>query len=376
MHQPSLKGAFSMGRHIYYLDNLRTCAIFLSLLAIALGSFMPEPLMPAYYISDMQAGLRWGTLYYEFHELIMALVIPILFFLSGYFAASNLRIRVTKLYAKSRYKRLFLPWLFASIFFVTETAWLGARTRISTLLFGDFMQYYFFGPSFTQGATGVLLLLFIFSAILVAAKASGTGLLNRLSPKGLTPFTASVFVLLHLVVTVAVFYLWLHLFGKDAARLSSVFYSVTAFRISWFITAAFYFALGVYGAKRRWFTPNGFLPNPYWAIAGAIFCLLFLGAPPYFRQFMAVFLAFFDTFGAISLFALFGNQSTPPFIHMASLSYPIWFIAVPAYENAAYFLTFTTLPSLVKLVLALFLSLIYSYILAKYALTRISSFKA
>ena len=50
-----------MGRHIYYLDNLRTCAIFLSLLAIALGTFMPEPLMPAYYISDMQAGPRWGT---------------------------------------------------------------------------------------------------------------------------------------------------------------------------------------------------------------------------------------------------------------------------------------------------------------------------
>ncbi|MBS5581994.1 MAG: acyltransferase family protein [Megasphaera sp.] len=365
-----------MGRHIYYLDNLRTCAIFLSLLAIALGTFMPEPLMPAYYISDMQAGPRWGALYYEFHELLMALVIPILFFLSGYFAASNLRIRVTKLYMKSRFKRLFLPWLFASIFFVTETAWLCARTRIPSLLFGDFMQYHFFGPSFTQGATGILLPLFLCSAVLVAAKAGGTNLLKRLPAKGLTPFTGSLFVLIHLALTVGVFFLWLYLFRVDAARMSSVFYSVTAFRISWFITAIFYFGLGVYGATHRWFTTGGFLPKPYWAIAGAVMCLIFLAAPPYFRQFLAVFLAFFGTFGAIALFSLFGNQSTAPFIHIAALSYPIWYIAVPAYENAAYFLTFTTLPSFVKLVLALALSLIYSYVLAKYALSRLSCFKA
>ena len=45
-----------MGKHIFYLDNLRTFIIFLGILCLAAGSFLPAPFMPPHYVFAGQQG--------------------------------------------------------------------------------------------------------------------------------------------------------------------------------------------------------------------------------------------------------------------------------------------------------------------------------
>ena len=68
-----------MGKHIFYLDNLRTFVIFLGILCLAAGSFLPAPFMPPHYVFAGQPGTI-TPFYYLFYEFAMTLVIPVLFF--------------------------------------------------------------------------------------------------------------------------------------------------------------------------------------------------------------------------------------------------------------------------------------------------------
>lgn len=361
-----------MGKHIFYLDNLRTFIIFLGILCLAAGSFLPAPFMPPHYVFAGQQGTI-VPFYYLFYEFAMALVIPVLFFLSGYFSASNLRIRLLQPYFRGRWLRLGWPLLFAIIIMMPEIAWISTRSTGYSAGFFTFLAQRFLGRGFTLGVYGFLAVLLLFTLLLMGAKKINHQALRHTEQSSPSPLFLILFAGAHLILSLVVYFGFL---GLSPQGLSSIqaFFAGLGFQPSWLITAALYFLLGIYAAKHRWFIPGGYVPGSVWMIAAIGFCALY-NVFPYYHVVILAFLSLSGTLGLIAAFARWGDQSSQPLLTLSHMAYPVWYLSEPVLENIMYFLLPLTIAAPLKLILALGLTLFYGYFVYKYALCHLGCFK-
>ncbi len=363
-----------MGKHIFYLDNLRTCMVFLSILCLSLVSFLPLPAVPLFAVYDKQA-LGTGMFYYLFYECLAALVIPVLFFLSGYFSASNLRIRTLSSYFHDRWQRLGWPWLFAALLIVPELAWLGILSRGFHIFFMDYLSRLVHGSYITLGAYGMLAILLLFTFLLMAVKKVNHQALQRKAASTPAPLFLLAFVVLHGLFIFAFSRLWLAAFQLHAVAAAQLFMTVSGFRFSWVITAALYFVLGCYACRHRWFTPGGYVPGRFWLAAALVCLMLYILTPAVYADYAGVLLSFTGTLGLIAAFAAKGNQSGKTAVSFAHMAYPLWYLSIPSLQAATYFLLPLNLAIPLKILLSLLLTLVYGYLVCKYALSYLACFK-
>ena len=95
-----------------FLDNLRTFIIFLVVIYHAGWVYESSGLLSSVWIVDdpSKSGLP-GIL-----NLIMDIfLMPVMFFISGYFTPLSLRTKKGWTFLKSRFKRLMVPWIFAAL---------------------------------------------------------------------------------------------------------------------------------------------------------------------------------------------------------------------------------------------------------------------
>ena len=99
-----------IGNRIYFLDNLRTFMIFLVVLIHA-GIVYDSSGSGEYFwiVFDLSTNAISGIL----NLIIDIMVMPTIFFVSGFFAPLSLKNRDGWAFLKSRFKRLIIPWVIA-----------------------------------------------------------------------------------------------------------------------------------------------------------------------------------------------------------------------------------------------------------------------
>ena len=98
------------GNRIYWMDNLRTVIIFLVVLYHVGGVYEAAGLWGWFWIVDDPATITWvGILNIVFDILVM----PIMFFISGYLIPTSLKNKTGWGFVKGKFKRLIVPWIIA-----------------------------------------------------------------------------------------------------------------------------------------------------------------------------------------------------------------------------------------------------------------------
>ena len=95
------------GNRIYWLDNLRTIIIFLVVLYHVGGVYESAGLWGWFWIVDDPDTISWvGIIGIIFDIMVM----PIMFFVSGYLTPTSLKNKTSWEFLKGKIKRLMIPW--------------------------------------------------------------------------------------------------------------------------------------------------------------------------------------------------------------------------------------------------------------------------
>jgi peptidoglycan/LPS O-acetylase OafA/YrhL len=97
-------------KRLYFLDNLRTFLVFLVFLVHSGTVYEASGIMGPYWIvDDPETSDLPGLL----NLMLDIFVMPTIFLISGYFAASSLERKGSRGFLKAKLRRLFLPWVIA-----------------------------------------------------------------------------------------------------------------------------------------------------------------------------------------------------------------------------------------------------------------------
>lgn len=368
-----------MGNRIYFLDNLRTAMIFLGILAAAASGFMLFSPDQAYVIQGSVLDGQRSASFDIFYTWADAIIIPVLFFICGYFGASSLRIRQLKPFIQKKWHRIGWIWLLGSLILTPQLAYLATGSLNDTTNFFSFYIVHFWTDRFEQGQfwfLGILLALYL---ILMAAKKLRPHCLQHVSvTKPSWPVLLGIVILDGAIMTAMYIYYgnrWIHplyIFMFQPVHLADYF---------------LYFLFGTYAFKHRWFTKSGYCPSALWLIPFFIFSLayagykipmIFLLATPYYIWFLPAIKAILSltaVMGLLGAFAAWGNGSGKTTLTLTSISYPVYVISQTLLQNTAWLLQPLAVNGLLKFILICGLALIYSYMLGKYVLIRIPPFR-
>lgn len=359
-----------MSKHIQYLDNLRTAAIILAVLCTALNGFMVYP--------DAHSFVPAATSYPGVDIFINAsvpLILAVLFFISGFLNASTLRIHVVSGFIRKKWIRLGLPWLAGCIIVAPELAYISHVSTGGTDTVPAFYQAAYWHTAFTQGQYWFLAFLLILCLLLGLAKTLRHTCLQHTKTTGpLSPVTAGIFfAMLSAMLAGAQ-----HLGGNHWFNAAYVL----TFRLDYAVIAVFYFAAGTYAEKHRWFSARGYMPTLPWFYAFVITCIVYGGISimPFANTFSATpaltaLITFTGVPGLLSAFAAWGKQPGHRAAMLANLSYPFYFVSEPFAQNTAFFLNPLAVAAGIKILLILAITIIYGYLVSKYALIHFRSFK-
>jgi glucan biosynthesis protein C len=362
-----------MGQRIYFLDNLRTAVIVLAVLGNAAIGFMISPMQQAYVIAgSMDSGQR-AIGFDIFVTWLNVFILPVLFFISGYFGASTLRIRLFKPFFQRKWQRIGWPWIFGSLLLAPELAWLKALNSNPDLGFWTFYTQMFWTEDYEQGQfwfLGVLLALFL---CLMAAKKLRPNCLRRVTASTLPPWVPIGIILISATAS-----FWLQLL---CGNLWFHPLYILVFQPHRLVNGILYFILGVLAFKHRWFTPGGYTPSPYWLVLFALLSVLRYAAPLASMLYLMIgplinaTMAMTALLGLLGAFSTWGNQNGQQAVTLASLSYPLYFLHQTLLQNTAWFLNPLAIPGLMKYVLICAITFIYAYLISKYVLLRLPSFR-
>lgn len=374
------KKVLPMGKRIHYLDNLRTCLVFAGIFFAALGNFRPFPLLHPYVPAPMHSieGLAVDFLY----NLAIVFIVPAIFFISAYFGASSLRIHMIRPYFKNKWTRLGWPWLIGTVLLAPELLYLASRSCGShgdgpafSLIHPPFWSAYFQSPFFFIG------LLLLFHLALMGAKKWRRSLFQRAAAAPPSAGILAVFYVLQLAVAAAFFGLLL-----AAHRAPDFWFPLYVLYLA--AMCGLYFCFGAYAFRHRWFTAGGYVPSAV-HIIGAALLLGVVVASSYITMGISVFISgtlfplllFFSILqlplllALLAAFAKWGDIETDKTKLAAGLAYPLYVVSDTLIQNTAYFLQPLSLGMPLKFVLTLALSLLYGYMICKYALRHLPCFK-
>ena len=149
-------------KRLLFLDNLKTFIIFLVVLYHCGWVYEKSGILSSVWIVDDplkndSAGLL---------NLIMDMfMMPILFFISGYFTPSSLKSKTGWIFLKSRFKRMMVPWIFAVLTLLPlyKVIFLYSRNLPQENLFSYF--HFTGGILINQGWLWFLPVLFLFDLV-------------------------------------------------------------------------------------------------------------------------------------------------------------------------------------------------------------------
>ena len=106
------RGCTDKGHRLYFLDNLRTFAIFLVVLCHVGGVYESSGLWASFWIVDDPSTNNMSGLVNIVLDICM---MPTIFFISGYLAPASLERKTAGAFLKAKFTRLMVPWIVAAL---------------------------------------------------------------------------------------------------------------------------------------------------------------------------------------------------------------------------------------------------------------------
>ena len=233
---------------MYFLDNLRA---FVVLLVVVLhGSITYMAYAPAWwYVLDPKNS--------ELFTLLVLLVdvpiMPILFFIAGYFALPSLQKKGSRQFVKDKLVHIGVPWVFGVLFLAPLITYMIYFSRGVPMSFLEFWRTDFWGKMYQQSVYWFLGILLVMFGVLARVYEWG----DRLhGPQRMVRPTGKVFAAF-IALTGAGFLIISLFFGPDAWS-HNYLLVYQPVRVPLYIG---YFALGIYAYQRGWFTASGYRPE-------------------------------------------------------------------------------------------------------------------
>ena len=353
---------------LYFLDNLRAFVIIL--VVVLHGSMTYMAYAPTWwYVLDPNNSAI-------FTQLVLLLdvpIMPILFFLAGYFALPSLQKRGVKLFLKEKFIRIGIPWIFGALFLAPLITYMIYFSRRIPMTFLQFWATDFWGKMYQQSVywfLGILMCLFIGLGVVFSQSDR-----LRASTRRISIPTRQPFVVFAAIMALAFFALNLFFYSDNWSHIYLLVFQPV--RVPLYIG---YFILGLYAERHSWFMPDGFHPElgPWAATCaltgvGYLACRWTSAAPDVLLMLITAIL--FNVFCLSSLVAgiLFFRQKVNSagavWQSLAANSYGIYYVHPLILYPLAYVFVGISLPLIVKapalIVLAILLSWGVSALLLK-----------
>lgn len=156
----------STENRLHYLDNLRTFLIFLVVLVHAGVVYESSGLIGPYWLVDDPSTSDLPGLV---NLILDLLVMPAIFFISGFFTPSSLEKRGTRSFLKSKFRRLIVPWVIALFTLIPLYNAIFLYSR--GLPQGDWAAYFHFSNrTISQNWLWFLPVLFVFDGLYVLVR--------------------------------------------------------------------------------------------------------------------------------------------------------------------------------------------------------------
>lgn len=349
---------------IYFLDNLRA---FVVLCVVVLhGSMTYMAYAPTWwYVLDSQNSLFFTALVL----LIDVPIMPIMFFIAGYFAWPALQKRGSRQFLRDKFVRIGLPWILGALFLAPPIAYMIYFTRHIPMGYLQFWATDFWGPLYQQSVywfLGVLFTMFLVLSLVYARSDRWPTPLQRID------LPSSRLFVVFAGLTTAGFLVMSLYFSPDTW--SHIYYLLVfqPVRVPLYIG---YFVLGLYAYRRGWFTVAGYRPSlgPWaagWLLSGLTYLSLKLAVPAALQVAVSVKVGTALLFNAFCLSSLMAGaaffqqrvDSAGPFWRsLAANAYGIYYVHPLILYPLAYALVPLALPLGLKAPLLLLVATLLSW---------------
>jgi glucans biosynthesis protein C len=288
---------------LYFFDNLRAFVIVLVIVLHASITYMAYA--PTWwYVLDPQNS-------YVFTWLVLLIdvpIMPILFFIAGYFALPSLQKRGVKRFLQEKFVHLGIPWIFGVVCLAPLVTYLIYVSRHIPIGYLQFWATDFWGKMYQQGVywfLGVLLLLFGVLCVVYNENSrlrTGSPIVSLPSNKLFAAFAGLMIVS---CLVMAISYKpddWAHIY----------LFAFQPVRVPLYVG---YFFLGIYAQRHGWFTADGYRPQIGPWTAGAL-----MSGPGYLAlrwttadTAAAQLLMTIGTIGLLNIFCLFALMASAAF---------------------------------------------------------------
>ena len=248
---------------VAFLDNIRYLMILLVVVYHSVAAY--ATVVPWWFYHD--ASFLGANIA---RELLDVFIMPVLFFVSGYFVLPSLQKRTVPKFLVDKARRLLIPWVLA-VLIITPLLFYDTPNQTVkpfwkywvTFMEGFPTQLSYLPHTLTQGPYWFISLLFaffvVFALIYTVTRRQWTGAVAPAKRKAASGKSVLVALALFGVLTFVGYFLSLLLVPDTSWLTSAMFLEFQPTRIVLLIC---YFALGVYAQSRQWFAGAKSLGNP------------------------------------------------------------------------------------------------------------------
>ena len=363
---------------LYFLDNLKWFIIWLMVVfhgAMCYMAYAPE----WWYVVDTAQPVFSATVFICWVDIF---IMPVMFFISGYFGIMSLGKYSRKDFWKSKWKRIICPWIIGSMCIAPFITYLMLASRNSPMGFWEFYRTLFWGPLYEQANFWYLGALTALYGLLTL----GVWLLPSLrerSNAGSPSLGALLLCFLISIGSIGIISSYMH---PDTWTFYAYILVLQPVRVPTYIMVFF---LGVLGWKKRWFTPGGYTPGPgKWGVAFLLlsgiylwqkFYLPFYGLSP--EALVWVNALCQGSFTLASLFFLLGwfrrflDFTTPRLSALSETSYAVYYVHQPILFCTAWAFVSLSMNVYIKYLCVCVLSLTACYLLSRHVMCRLPAFR-
>ena len=368
MRKEHLTSQPSGGRIVIY-DSLRSAMIFIVIILHVCMTYMmfPSPRWP--FISKDQSYICNIIV-----NVIDIFVIPVLFFISGYFTPSSYLKKGLWIFLKEKFIHILLPWIIGTVFVLPLVPLFTGDSLSSILnLLKEDPSYFFFYPSHLWYLMVLFLFFFFYSLYAyffrpvtkpdaAAAKKPFLLLITLIIISGLFTFLSEKYITTF----------------SDWIKIAYVI-KIQPAKITMHICM---FILGIYAWRQNWFKEGGWMPDiRFWrisAITSIAFYMILKGYIPYHDSSWSIINAIFNNIGAFSalMYALLialklqNTRLSDFLVDAAPYSYGIYWIHLPLMFAFLSRIDAFDIPIWIKCILSVIVTSAASWLVCKYVLKK------
>ncbi|WP_207857989.1 acyltransferase family protein [Lucifera butyrica] len=362
------------GNRIYFLDNLRAFIVLLVIafhVSITYMAHAPQ----WWYVVDTQNS----SLFTLFVMATDVYIMPIMFFIAGYFAVPVLQRKGTIVFLKDKFFRIVLPWIGGVLFLAPVITYMIWYSRSSTPPeYFLYVKTMFFTPVIFNHAhywfLGELSYFFLGVAILYTMNPA---IFER---KAIAQAPSGYFFPLFGFIMAVSFFIPSLFFLPDTWFNKLYIISLQPSRFGAYIG---YFVLGIYAWKNLWFTDGGYMPRlGRWFSAAIILLIVFLvyrvtfadTTPLLLKVGNAALHSYFclaAVFAFIAFFHRYVDSSAYLWRRLSANSYTMYYIHQLIVISATYMALKIQLPVFFKYLLVAGSCMVLCFLLSEYVIGKL-----